>query len=100
MFPVTDIGGSCAETGLARDCQALVELREILLPELAGDTAACGAAGRFGGAQLDAAGLARDGLGQLGEFEAADTLLGRQELSEGLGNGERGPAGRGPVRGP
>src|ERR1700731_3549072 len=65
----------------------LAELGEILFPVLAGRTAACGAAGGFGSAQFDAADLARDGLWQLGEFEATDPLIGCQMLADVAENG-------------
>src|SRR5262245_58522501 len=49
------------------------QLREILLPEFLG-AAAVGPAGGFGGAQFDAADLARNRLRQFGEFETAHAL--------------------------
>src|SRR5580704_18853042 len=77
----------------------LAELGEILFPVLAGRTAACGAAGGFGSAQFDAADLARDGLRQLGEFEAADTFVGCQMLADMAKDGNRGVAVRQSVGG-
>src|SRR5580704_14877721 len=45
------------------------QFRKILFPEFGFDAIARGAALGFGGAQFDAANLARDGFRQFGEFE-------------------------------
>jgi hypothetical protein len=54
------------------------QLREILLPEFLGAAAIGAAAGRFGGAQFDAADFAQNRLRQFGEFETAHALEGRK----------------------
>src|SRR5439155_17506880 len=70
------------------------ELREVLLPEFARYAAALGTAGGFHGTQLDAADLAGNRLGQLGEFETADPFIGRQMGADMAKDGKRGVAVR------
>src|SRR6185369_8494982 len=72
----------------------LLQLRKILLPILAGTPFVGSVAHLFGATQLDAADLAGDRFREVGEFEAADALVGGEALAEEAVEEEGGVARR------